>query len=335
MVHERKNVLLIVPHMPAFDSCIPLMIRLHKRGNVDVKIIVSQRLIKIDARVEQTLKASGVPYVVKSLFGVELFSWLQIARTDCILTHSDPIAFGGKFRPRDYFIKMFKKNVIFIQHGMVQQGLHTQGILRDVWDYYAQTLLIWADLPNTARGFLAPGVADRLHVTGITKTNLLDAWPNHDKLAAELSNYSRRVLICDIALILRGHRGKRHSDIEQKIAKVCKECPNIIRSERHYGIMAMATINDVMALVDCVISHPSTTILDAVYEGKPVAVMNSFQRIFECLPNVDTLDNFTKFIEDDSPQTGHVTLRKTYGNLSDNLDKAAIIVEQQMNKTRI
>ena len=97
MVHERKNVLLIVPHMPAFDSCIPLMIRLHKRGNVDVKIIVSQRLIKIDARVEQTLKASGIPYVVKSLFGVELFSWLQIARTDCILTHSDPIAYGGKF----------------------------------------------------------------------------------------------------------------------------------------------------------------------------------------------------------------------------------------------
>ena len=62
--------------------------------------------------------------------------------------------------------------------------------------------------------------------------------------------------------------------------------------------MAMATINDVMALVDCVISHPSTTILDAVYEGKPVAVMNSFQRIFECLPNVDNLDNFTKFVED-------------------------------------
>jgi CDP-glycerol glycerophosphotransferase (TagB/SpsB family) len=136
----------------------------------------------------------------------------------------------------------------------------------------------------------------------------------------------------DIAFILRSHRGKRRSDIEQKIAKVCEECPNIIRSERHYGIMAMATINDVMALVDCVISHPSTTILDAVYEGKPVAVMNSFQRIFECLPNVDTLDNFTKFIEDDSPHTPYITLRKTYGNLSDNLDIAASIVEQQMDE---
>jgi hypothetical protein len=84
-----------------------------------------------------------------------------------------------------------------------------------------------------------------------------------------------------------------------------------------------------------VISHPSTTILDAVYEGKPVAVMNSFLHIFECLPNVDTLDNFTKFIEDDSPQTQQATLRKTYGNLSDNLDKAAMVVEQRMNKTRI
>ena len=50
---------------------------------------------------------------------------------------------------------------------------------------------------------------------------------------------------------------------------------------------------------------------------------------------VDILDNFTKFIEDDSPQSQHVTLQKTYGNLSGNLEKAAMIVEQQMNKTRI
>ena len=365
MASKRKSILLIVPHMPAFDSCVPLMIRLHKRGKVHVKIIISQRLIKIDSRVEQALKASGVPYVVKSILGVELFSCLQIARSDFILTHSDPVAYGGKFRPRDNFIKMLKKNVVFIQHGMVQQGLHTQGVLRDVWDYYSQTLLIWADLPNTATNFLAPSVADRLHVTGITKTNLLDAWPNQDKVAAEFSKFSRRVLIChnfgfeserysdhmlekalkvwkaaaqsrpDIAFILRSHRGKRRRDIEQKIATVCKDCPNIIRSERHYGIMAMATINDVMAFVDCVISHPSTTILDAVYEGKPVAVMNSFQRIFDCLPNVDTLNDFTKFIEDDRKCSQNRTLQKTYGNVSDNLDKAARIVEQVINKTRI
>ena len=139
----------------------------------------------------------------------------------------------------------------------------------------------------------------------------------------------------DIAFILRSHRGKRRNNIEQKIAKVCIDCPNIIRSERHYGIMAMATINDVIALADCVISHPSTTILDAVYEGKPVAVMNSFQPMFECLPNVDNLDDFTKFIEDDTAREQNKTLRKIYGNVSDNLDKAAKIVEQQMNKTRI
>ena len=52
------------------------------------------------------------------------------------------------------------------------------------------------------------------------------------------------------------------------------------------------------------------------------------------LGNADTLENFTKFIEDDSPQSQHVTVRKTYSNLSYNLDKAAMIVEQQMNKKK-
>ena len=51
--------------------------------------------------------------------------------------------------------------------------------------------------------------------------------------------------------------------------------------------------------------------------------------------NVDILDNFTKFIEDDNPHSQHVTLHKTYGNLSGSLEKAAMILEQQMNKTRI
>ena len=109
----------------------------------------------------------------------------------------------------------------------------------------------------------------------------------------------------------------------------------MIRSERHYGIMTMAPINDVMALADSVISHPSTTILDAVYEDKPVAVMNSSHRKFEWLPNVDNLQDFTKFIEDDSARAQSITLRKICDNVSNNLDKAARIIEQQMNKTRI
>ena len=167
-----------------------------------------------------------------------------------------------------------------------------------------------------------------MDVTGIPQKKLLSPWLNHDRLAAELSKFSRRVLIChnfgfeterysdhmfekalkvskaaaqsrpNIAFILRSHRGKRRHDVEQKIATMCRDFPNIIRSDRHYGIMAIATINDVIALLDCVISHPSTTIFGAVSEGKPVAVMNSFQRVFECLPNVDNLDNFTKFFED-------------------------------------
>ena len=51
-------------------------------------------------------------------------------------------------------MKILKKNVVFIQHGMVQQGLQTKGVLRDVWDYYSQTLLIWADYQIQRQIFL-------------------------------------------------------------------------------------------------------------------------------------------------------------------------------------
>ena len=82
-----------------------------------------------------------------------------------------------------------------------------------------------------------------------------------------------------------------------------------------------------------------------VHEKKNILLIVPHMPAFDsCIPlmirlhkrgNVDTLDNFTKFIENDSPQTQQVTLQKTYGNLSDNLEKAAMVVEQQMNKTRI
>ena len=79
-----------------------------------------------------------------------------------------------------------------------------------------------------------------------------------------------------------------------------------------------------------------------VHERKNILLIVPHLPAFDsCIPliicphkrgNVGASENFTKFIEDDSPQSQHVTVRKTYGNLSYNLDKAPMIVEQQMNK---
>ena len=81
-----------------------------------------------------------------------------------------------------------------------------------------------------------------------------------------------------------------------------------------------------------------------VHERKNILLIVPHLPAFDsCIPlmirpykrgNVEILENFTKFIEDDSPQSQHVTVRKTYSNLSYNLDKAAMIVEQQMNKKK-
>lgn len=355
---NKKQVLLCVPHMPAFDSSVPLMIRLHERGIVHPRVILGPRLRKVEPRAEEVLKSSGIDYKNVSVLGLELFSLTDIWRSDCIITHSDPVAFSGKFRPRDSFTTRLKKPMVFLQHGMVQQGLHTAGIIKPVWDYYAERLIVWNELPEPDAPWLAKTIKDRLRVTGITKQNLLGDWEDLGTLKAQFSQYDRRILIChnfgfepvrysdemfekalndwraaalarpNYAFILRSHRGKRHSDIEEKISQLCAECPNVIRSERHQGLTRMATIHDVMSLVDCVVSHPSTVILDAVYDDKPVAVLNPFQSAFEALLNVDEIDQFMSFIDaPDATDTG-LALRKIYGDVTTNLDKAAEVVEE-------
>ena len=183
-----KNILLIVPHVPAFDSCMLLMIQLHYRGKVDVKIIINQRLIKIDSRIEQTLKVQGVPYMVKSLLQIKLFSWLQIARSDFISTQSDRIAYGGKFYHRDTLIKFWKKYCFYsAQRGAA--GPPNKG------NTARRLGLPFENSPNMGRftkysdRFSCPRWGRSIACYRISKTYLLETWPNQDRLAEERSQF--------------------------------------------------------------------------------------------------------------------------------------------------
>lgn len=349
--------------MPAFDSCVPLIARLHERGRISTKVLLGPRIRKVEPRTEEFLRQSGIPYVNRSLLGLELFSLADFWRSDAILTHSDPVAFGGKFRPRDRYATGLKKPVIFNQHGMVQSGLHVQGADRArIWDYYAEKMLIWSELPDPSAPWLAPNVADKLSITGITKTNLLAPWPGLPELRAQFQAFDQTVLIChnfgfevdrysmqmfenaiaiwqevakarpNIAFVLRSHRGKRHADVEAKVEMLCRECPNIIRSERHHGLTKMATIHDVMSIADCVVSHPSTVLLDAAYANKPIAVINPLESGFGKLKTVDQLDDFLAFVDHPESLDKGSILRNLYGDLSTNLDKAARVVEERLEQ---
>lgn len=354
----KKPVLLcVIPHAPAFDSCFPLICRLQNRGRVATRTLVGQRLCRIEPRVLEAITASGVPHVVASVPRLELASAIDILSARAVLTHSDPLAYGGKFRPRDWVTLRARKPVVFVQHGMLQAGLHLAGD-KPLWDFHAGLMLLWRPLPNPEAAFFARPVADRVRVTGMIKQDLRAPSPRHAEVAASLAAWRQRVLIChnfgfeesryprdaarrafavwsalaaarpDTAFLIRAHRGKKHPDFESDIAALCALHPNIQRSERHHGLMQMATIRDVLCLVDRVITHPSSVVLDAVYNETPVAVFGGTLPELASLPRADTAEEIARFLDDPAAMGGAAGLRSLYGDIDSNLDLAAEAVER-------
>ncbi|ALI56887.1 hypothetical protein [Celeribacter marinus] len=357
----KKKILCAIPHSPAFDSCFPLLERLHQRGRIEPYVLLGPRLKKVEPRAEIALRNAGLRYKAVSLLRLEVLSAIDILRADAVLTHSDPRAYGGKFRPRDSVTLGLKKPTIFVQHGMVQAGLHYGGSKR-VWDFHADLILTWKPLPDPHATFFGTDVADRIRVTGLIKTNRLARSAAFADLSRELSHWRQRLLIChnfgfesplypisaqrrafdewanvadsrpDTLFIVRSHRGKSHPENTALVEKLVQGRPNILLSERHAGLMRMATINDVMTVVDRVISHPSTVVLDAIYDDKPVGVYNSIQPELSCLPRAETAAEISAFLDDPNGAQHAAPIRDLYGEVSDNLDIAAHEVESHLIK---
>lgn len=354
-----KRLLCALPHSPAFDSCFPLLERLHHRGRIAPFVLLGPRLREVEPRAEAALRASGLNYKAVSLFRLEVASAVDILRADAILTHSDPQAYGGKFRLRDTVILRSDKPTIFVQHGMVQAGLHYAGT-KEKWTFHAGLMLLWRPLLDPNASFFGTPVGDRIQVSGLIKANRLAPAPNKMDLERALGTWRQRVLIChnfgfesplypaeaqryafsqwamladsrkDTLFILRSHRGKRHKDNEALVAELIKGRPNIVVSERHDGLMRLATINDILSIVDRVISHPSTVVLDAIYDRIPIAVFNANHPELDQLPRADRADQIATFLDDPKALAKASMVRTMYGEIDANLNRAAVAVEKYL-----
>ncbi len=352
-----KVVTAFLPHSPAFDSCFPLLERLHQRGRVAVRAIVGPRLRQVEPRTIAACESARMPFVQSSLFRLEVSSLYDILRSGAVLTHSDPIAYStGKFRLRDIYTIRSRTPVFFVQHGMVQSGLHLAGF-KPRWTFYADRMLVWKPLPANASDFIEGPIADRMRVIGLIKTNRLGPSSLVKEMTDLFSSYRQRVLIChnygfenllysrqaqerafatwanvfrsrpDTLFIMRPHRGRKHAAFNAMTDQTRERCPNVLLSERHSGLMRMTTINDLLTVVDRVMTHPSTVVLDAIYEGKPVGVFDSTQTELDDLHQVESQEQIEAFLDDSRGLERTESLRKLYGNIDENLDRAAKEVE--------
>jgi hypothetical protein len=103
---------------------------------------------------------------------------------------------------------------------------------------------------------------------------------------------------------------------------------NLLFSHYYSGPLAKGTIHDALDLCHAMVSPTSTTVLDCVYRGKPAAVFAENLGVFPELPQIDGIETLEKFLEQiDAPGPEQAALRRRFGNLDANLDRASEAIE--------
>lgn len=352
------ELLCVLPHMPAFDSCFPLAARLHARGRVKVRVITGPRIRKTEPRVVRAIAGSGIAAEHRSLLDSEVFVLGAMLRADAVLTHSDPIAYGKRTRPRDAYARALAKPVVFVQHGLKQMRLHYAEVPGQAQAYHADLMLLWRALTEAERANVAGD--PRIEVTGLLKQNLLPIAPPVPPLAQKIAASRQVVLIChnyghesalypdgardaafaawrevfaarpDILFLIRAHRGRKIPDHDAAVGGLVAGLDNVLVSDRHEGLMKFATINDILAVSDRVVTHPSTVVLDALSEGRPVAMLDNHLDELNALPRADSAADFLAWLGADDPLGAGRAVIEAYGDVDANLNRAAAVVEAHL-----
>lgn len=359
-----RKLTCLIPHSPGFESTFALLDRLQQRGSVQVEALVSKRLIKTDPRVEAALAASKLNYLAFSTIGLELASLPKLLLTDAFLAHTDPFAYFKKSRPRDSIVPKLGIPLIFMQHGMNQ--LHLNYTLDGVQkSYYAKKVLAWDELPADLSQITPSPLESRTSVVGFQKVKPAGEFAGDYDLKELFRPWKRSVLLChncawlstrepnaymrvqhyldalvrqnpDTLFVLRSHRGRLSSKHKDLDARLTEQYPNAILSNRHDGPFRFASIHDVLKHVDCVLTHPSTVVLDAVYTQKPVGMLSYISEGLgensakvAHLPQIVDAQSAQAFVDGTSWDDSMFNpLLQRYGpDLSDNIDRAADAVE--------
>jgi hypothetical protein len=362
--HRPPRILTFITSRPAFEISFPILERVHLRGRVAPHLVLRSRLRDRDPRYGQVVRASGISASWQTIGRIEVLGLASYWMADAIYAHVDPMAQFKKARLRDRALKASGCPLFYIQHGMIQWGVNRPK--KGELEYHADRIMLWTDPgPDILSQTMTPEARANVREVGFVKSNPLTPHPDTEKVRADLSGYRRRVLIChkfgqeklrfsaemlanayawvgdladrnkDTFFILRGHRGRGHAQRDALDDQIEKAHPNVLISKQGRGMLGSTHMHDVMEVCDMVITHPSTVVLDAIYEDRPVAVLNNTDDLLSGLPNIHSSDELEAFLDDPAQaNSGMAALRSDYGEVDANLDRAADVIEERMLEGR-
>lgn len=346
--------------LPDVENLFPILAELQARGRIDLQLFVTTGLWRREPRVRKLLRQSGIPVLLRPnrLLKARFYYSRLLKRVNRMLVIGDPKIDTSVFGPRSrYYIEAGLES-IWLQHGVIQ-NLVAFSPDDTATDFHSDPIFYWEDPSNhTAR--LAPGVRERIRVSGFTKRPVFPFKPPSASFAKTLAGYRKRVLIChtfrggaydsdqitqtydmiraycqanpDVAVIVRPHRGKVRANYNKEDRKLGRDCPNVFFSLQHRGALRGMNMLDVLQLVDCMISTASTAILDSLFQGKPAALIASDWPQLNTLPDITDADSLAAFVEGGMTEPMR-QLASHYGSFERNLTFVCNEIEARMGLT--
>ena len=348
--------------VPEFETLYHLLKHLKERGELELKIILPSSLCRIEPRVPKLLDEAQLPYQILPSKVIKYFYWGCFRGLNAVLGISDPFmdCRPAHKRRNRHLVSLNIPNIYF-QHGVIQGDLNcgsplTWGVPREQIDYYSTVAFLMEFPTLTQQEYFSASALARVEISGfIKKPCFVPKSPPF--VASQLLKYDTKLLIChslrsswfddkdtqsfysmieefasdnpQIGVIVRPHRGKRRKRYEAHERKLEKKCSNVHFMYHHHGPLKRMSITDALSITDMIISTPSTTILDAVYMGRPVAVCLNFHAIFEGIPQITDADSIKRFVNNANyNQDGAKQLIARYGNLDENIERTCKRVEQ-------
>jgi len=355
---RKKRLLALVDGNSQRETLVPLLGVLSQRGRIEVRTVtrVKPRVRSIKAALEIYRKGIAPALRIGAIDGRALHR--ELDATDAALVISDPLQDLSKNAARSSLIRELGVPTIFVQHGMIQQGVNVPHVFGHA-KYHSARLLLW-QLGAQESETLSPCALQRAACVGFIK----EPRENIERPCAALrrwaSSHVERILIClppmteyqsaddatvdrtfqileallehspRIGVLVRTHRNQHVPAYEERLRRLALGFPALARTAprpRSAGLSLGASLD----LCSIALAPPSTIILDAAYSGLAVGLLLDSCRVLPEVPCIDgaaavmALANSRQAFFDAS---SHV--RRRYGDLQANLQHAAEVVEDEL-----